>query len=550
MKQCLKLFPLVLLLALFLTAPGRAAGTKSEAETRLAIQTPESAVKKGEEFSVTVVLSGNPGFHSAGLTLTYDKSAMECTGIEKGSVLKGSMDVLNPDGANGAVVSAISLRMMSGNGVLAEFFFQAVKPLDAFPFALTEVTLTDFDGKELPCTAPSLFADISGDVRRISGRDIPPASGIDAGRICSSFVEHGRTAHSHGQNLLSGYCNATQSSPGRCPVGLCVRIYQRHQYSDIFSRLAIDPAGGCQDSVRVPWRKKRRGNTVVEFYRQCVYGQRQNIRLGTACYELGSLSRTDSGRQDGGFESRSNHDQSAGGGSPEPLSGNISNARGGGIAVKKWIVKSVLLCMILLLPCVIALAADPAAADAEFRNANTPGDKVIVTFPGAKKASIVYADAVDDSEYILLLTTEELTLGSPPTVSSVVYMEQKTGNNGVQFTAQVRNPSLNQRFFVYMSSNADSGITLGELVATFDYAVEPPVETYDLGDVNHDSKITTADALLALRLSAGTLPDVTEAARAAADVNKDDKITIADALLILRKSSNPALNFSDFWLQS
>ena len=206
--------------------------------------------------------------------------------------------------------------------------------------------------------------------------------------------------------------------------------------------------------------------------------------------------------------------------------------------------------MILLLPCVIALAADPAAADAEFRNANTPGDKVIVTFPGAKKASIVYADAVDDSEYILLLTTEELTLGSPPTVSSVVYMEQKTGNNGVQFTAQVRNPSLNQRFFVYMSSNADSGITLGELVATCDYAVEPPVETYDLGDVNHDSKITTADALLALRLSAGTLPDATEAARAAADVNKDDKITIADALLILRKSSNPALNFSDFWLQS
>ena len=162
MKQCLKLFPLVLLLALFLTAPGRAAGTKSEAETRLEIQVPESAVKKGEEFSVTVVLSGNPGFHSAGLTLTYDKSAMECTGIEKGSVLKGSMDALNPDGVNGAVVSAISLRMMSGNGVLAEFFFQAVKPLDAFPFALTEVTLTDFDGKELPCTAPSLFADISG----------------------------------------------------------------------------------------------------------------------------------------------------------------------------------------------------------------------------------------------------------------------------------------------------------------------------------------------------------------------------------------------------
>ena len=218
--------------------------------------------------------------------------------------------------------------------------------------------------------------------------------------------------------------------------------------------------------------------------------------------------------------------------------------------MKKWIMKLIFPCIILLFSCVIAFAANPVAADAEFRNANTPGDKVTVTFPGAKKASIAYADAIDDSEYILLLTTEELTLGSPPTVSSVVYMEQKTGNSGVQFTAQVQNPSLNQRFFVYMSSDADSGITLGELVATFDYAAESPAETYDLGDMNHDSKITTADALLALRLSAGALPDATEAVRAAADVNKDGKITTADALLILRKSSDPALEFSDFWTQS
>ena len=164
MKQGLKLFPLVFLLALFLAASGKAAEIRSESETetRLAIRTPENAVKKGEDFSVAVVLSGNPGFHSAGFTLTYDKSAMKCTGIKKGSVLKNSMDALNPDGADGAVVSAMSLRMMSENGVLAEFFFQALKPFNSFPFALTEVTLTDFDGKELPCAIPSLFADISG----------------------------------------------------------------------------------------------------------------------------------------------------------------------------------------------------------------------------------------------------------------------------------------------------------------------------------------------------------------------------------------------------
>ena len=162
MKQGLKLFPLVFLLALFLTAPGRTAETQPETETGLIIQTPESAVKTGEAFSVAVILSGNPGFHSAGFTLSYDKSAMKCTGIEKGSVLEESMYVLNPDGVNGAVVSAMSLRMMSENGVLAEFFFQALKPIDSFPFALTEVTLTDFDGKDLPCTVPSLFTDISG----------------------------------------------------------------------------------------------------------------------------------------------------------------------------------------------------------------------------------------------------------------------------------------------------------------------------------------------------------------------------------------------------
>lgn len=210
--------------------------------------------------------------------------------------------------------------------------------------------------------------------------------------------------------------------------------------------------------------------------------------------------------------------------------------------MRRWIMTSVLLCSILLLPCLVALAANITAS---FRNADTPGDKVTVSFPGEKKASILYEAAEDNKEYLILLSNEELTLGHPPTVSSIAYIGQKTADDGVCFTVQVKNPDLNQRFYAYMSSNAESGITTGELVASFDYSVENTKEDeYTLGDVNGVDGINAVDAGFALQISAG-LRNYTEKEYKAADVNRIDGVTAVDAGFILQYSAGLIDAFPD-----
>lgn len=66
----------------------------------------------------------------------------------------------------------------------------------------------------------------------------------------------------------------------------------------------------------------------------------------------------------------------------------------------------------------------------------------------------------------------------------------------------------------------------------------PTQETpeYEKGDVNHDGKITAADARIALRIAAN-LEYADEETCVTADITEDGKITAADARLILRKSA-------------
>ena len=71
-------------------------------------------------------------------------------------------------------------------------------------------------------------------------------------------------------------------------------------------------------------------------------------------------------------------------------------------------------------------------------------------------------------------------------------------------------------------------------VMLFSLAVMTTASGSDMtGDLNSDSKITAADARVALRIAAGLVaPDATQ--KTVADVNGDGKITAADARKILR----------------
>ncbi|MHC1575370.1 MAG: dockerin type I domain-containing protein, partial [Candidatus Methanogasteraceae archaeon] len=68
--------------------------------------------------------------------------------------------------------------------------------------------------------------------------------------------------------------------------------------------------------------------------------------------------------------------------------------------------------------------------------------------------------------------------------------------------------------------------------ANTDMLIRIGVFIADTGDVNHDGSVTTADAVIVLRMTAGAVPPNEEA-----DVNRDGMVTSLDALMILQAVS-------------
>jgi len=56
------------------------------------------------------------------------------------------------------------------------------------------------------------------------------------------------------------------------------------------------------------------------------------------------------------------------------------------------------------------------------------------------------------------------------------------------------------------------------------------------GDVNHDGSVTTADAVLALRMAVGSM-----ASTDAADVDRDGTVTSLDSLMIMQVAAGASI---------
>lgn len=121
MRKRVRALWLTLCLALTLVVPVRAA------ETVLTVNAPDTLPGVGKTLTVTVDISGNPGVSSVQFTLTYDKSMLECTGIEPGAVLNGTQVASNFKGREGAMIAAASDGELTGDGELAVFTFKVKK---------------------------------------------------------------------------------------------------------------------------------------------------------------------------------------------------------------------------------------------------------------------------------------------------------------------------------------------------------------------------------------------------------------------------------------
>lgn len=163
---------IALLLAVQLLTPLACA-----AGTTLKLTAPDKLPDVGQTFTVTAELTGNTGLAAVQLSLGYDDSVVECTGIENGALVAGMLAASNPHatrGGVGAILAAATTTAVKTDGSLAVFTFRVKAAGDA-KLTLADALLSDTDGKALPLSysLPALIA-------QGSGSDSGSGSGSDA----------------------------------------------------------------------------------------------------------------------------------------------------------------------------------------------------------------------------------------------------------------------------------------------------------------------------------------------------------------------------------
>lgn len=152
---------IALLLAVQLLTPLACA-----AGTTLKLTAPDKLPDVGQTFTVTAELTGNTGLAAVQLSLGYDDSVVECTGIENGALVAGMLAASNPyatRGGVGAILAAATTTAVKTDGSLAVFTFRVKAAGDA-KLTLADALLSDTDGKALPLSysLPALIAQGSG----------------------------------------------------------------------------------------------------------------------------------------------------------------------------------------------------------------------------------------------------------------------------------------------------------------------------------------------------------------------------------------------------
>lgn len=163
---------IALLLAVQLLTPLACA-----AGATLKLTAPDKLPDVGQTFTVTAELTGNTGLAAVQLSLGYDDSVVECTGIENGALVAGMLAASNPyatRGGVGAVLAAATTTAVKTDGSLAVFTFRVKAAGDA-KLTLADALLSDIDGKAL-----SLSYSLPALIAQGSGSDSGSGSGPDA----------------------------------------------------------------------------------------------------------------------------------------------------------------------------------------------------------------------------------------------------------------------------------------------------------------------------------------------------------------------------------
>ena len=117
--------------------------TAYAAEPCFVVHLPEKPVEAGEDFTVTVDLTGNPGIRGIRFALSFDRKRMECAGMKIGTLLatQETVNSVNPDAKSGAMLAAVATDIIEGDGQVAVYHFRAKEKLSDFHFSLEKIDL-------------------------------------------------------------------------------------------------------------------------------------------------------------------------------------------------------------------------------------------------------------------------------------------------------------------------------------------------------------------------------------------------------------------------
>lgn len=117
--------------------------------TVLKVNVPATLPKAGEEFTVTVDITGNPGFNSVGFAVAFEHDKLECTEARAGALLSNALFASNPNAQNGVKLGAASATQIVGDGTVAVLSFKAKEDLSSYPLSLMQAKVSDEDGNIL-----------------------------------------------------------------------------------------------------------------------------------------------------------------------------------------------------------------------------------------------------------------------------------------------------------------------------------------------------------------------------------------------------------------
>ena len=158
------------------------------------------------------------------------------------------------------------------------------------------------------------------------------------------------------------------------------------------------------------------------------------------------------------------------------------------------------------------------------RAADLDGVAAAEFFANAVKLKITISNVSDGGFYLILAQNDD----GVPKESNIAYIDQATAAEGkVTFTVYPKSLSSGSTYYVYLSSSASGR----EELLRFNY-----YQSYTLGDVDENGKLSSNDALFALQAAAGKRT-LSENARLAADADKNGKLSSNDALFILQAAA-------------